>query len=229
MKQQKFISFGITVVLFFLASRSTYAATLSLDPATQSIPTGDTFDVLLRIDTEGESTTSTDAVMTFDSSILSVVSIEEGDHGSSPFFPDLFQNISPGEIYIGASVIESIDTRSGTGTVATMTFKGVSPGVSDVIFDCTPGKTSDTNISKSDKNATDIVVCTALTNGRYTVGSGPVQPADPTPTGAVVSTSTPTPTMPTSGSAEVTISIAGIGMILLILGLGNRILYGRSV
>jgi len=224
MKQQKFISFGITVVLFFLASRSTYAATLSLDPATQSIPTGDTFDVLLRIDTEGESTTSTDAVMTFDSSILSVISIEEGDHGSSPFFPDLFQNISPGEIYIGASVIESIDTRSGTGTVATMTFKGVSPGVSDVIFDCTPGKTSDTNISKSDKNATDIVVCTALTNGRYTVGSGTIGTPTPTPLVPAAFTPTPTATMPPSGSGEVTISVVSLGMLLLILGIGSKMI-----
>ncbi|MCR4263575.1 MAG: cohesin domain-containing protein [Candidatus Roizmanbacteria bacterium] len=219
-------SFGIAFVVFLLVHSDTYAATLSLDPATQSIPTGDTFDVLLQIDTEGESTTSTDAVMSFDSSILSVISIEEGDHGSNPFFPDLFQNISPGEMYIGASVIESIDTRSGTGTVATITFKGLSPGVSDVIFDCTPGKTSDTNISKSDKNATDIVVCTALTNGRYTVGSGPVQPANPTPTpvGAVVFTPTPTATMPPSGSAEVTMGITGVAVLLLVLGISGKML-----
>ena len=222
--KRTFFSFSIAAVVFLLASHGVQAATLSLDPATQSIPTGDTFDVLLRIDTEGESTTSTDAVMTFDSSILSVISIEEGDHGSSPFFPDLFQNISPGEIYIGASVIESIDTRSGTGTVATMTFKGVSPGVSDVIFDCTPGKTSDTNISKSDKNATDIVVCTALTNGRYTVGSGTIGTPTPTPLVPAAFTPTPTATMPPSGSGEVTISVVSLGMLLLILGIGSKMI-----
>lgn len=217
-------SFSTAILLFLFATTGAQAATLSLDPATQSIPTGDTFDVLLQIDTEGESTTSTDAVMTFDSSILSVVSIEEGNHGSSPFFPDLFQNISPGEIYIGASVIESIDTRSGTGTVATITFKGVSPGVSDVIFDCTPGKTSDTNISKSDKNATDIVVCTALTNGRYTVGSGTIGTPTPTPVVPAVFTPTPTATMPPSGTAEVTIGVAGLGVLLLVLGIGSKML-----
>ena len=223
---KKIASLIIAFFIFAFAPRVAYAATLSLSPASASVPVNGTFDVKLLIDTQGESTTSTDAVMFFDDSILSVVSIQEGDNGTNPFFPDIYHSVEPGQIYIVGAVIDSIDTRTGTGTVATISFRGVSQGVSDVTFDCTPGKTSDTNISKSDKNQTDIVVCSALINGRYTVGTGATTPVPTTP--AVVAgpmnTPTPTATWPVVGSAQTTIGFAGIGIVLLLTGIGATVL-----
>lgn len=212
---------GIFLFLF-LGVIPVHAATMTLDPASASAPLGGTFKVKVTIDTVGESVTSADAVLLYDSNKLQVLSVQEGDSGQQPFFPDFFQNISPSEFYIGASVIDPIETKTGQGVLATITFQGKAEGVADVTFDCTPGKTSDTNISKSDKNATDIVECDKLTPGRYTIGAG-----EPSPTpqigGPLVPTSTPQP-IPTTGSTEVTTVIIGMGILLVIFALGGRVL-----
>jgi hypothetical protein len=223
MKYTIFTSTLIAFFIFLIPKSFAYAATLSLDPASNSIPVNSTFDVKVLIDTQGEDTRGADVILKFNSSILSVVSIVEGTNGSNPFYPDLYQTVSPGEIYIAASVVETIDTRSGSGTIATISFKGISQGTSDVTFDCTPGKTSDTNISKDDKNNTDIVTCSALTNGRYTIGSGVTTPA-PTQAYAPPVYKTPTPTIPRSGTAEITFGIAGLGMLLLLAGIGSKMI-----
>ena len=214
---------------WLLAVDSAHAAILSFEPVSTSAPVGDTFDVQLLIDTKGESATSADVILLYDSSVLQVNEIVNGSKNGIEFFPDFFQNITDTEIYIGASVIEPVDKREGTGTLATITFQGKVSGASDVAFDCTPGKTSDTNISKSDKNATDIVECELLTNGRYTIGDGSTQP-QPTQaiggggTGTPTPTRTPTPTLFEAGSGEVTMGVVGLGFLLLLFGLGGKAL-----
>lgn len=218
-----FLAVGVT---FLTAARVSYAAILTLDPSSKSSPTSTTFDVVLYIDTEGQNVTSTDAVLNYDNSILEVTQIKEGGAGVEPFFPDLFQNIQPTEIYIGASVRNPTEVKEGTGAVATITFRGKIAGVTDVKFNCTPGKTSDTNISKSDKNATDIVDCSRLVNGRYTIGTGTGGPA---PTAIPYLSPTPyippsaTPTMPPTGSVETTMGILGTGLVLLFVGIVSTI------
>lgn len=228
----------VTSVVFLCMGTYSYAATLTLDPLSSSTPAGNQFQVQILIDTEGDSATSVDAILNYDSTILQVASIVNGGAGVDPFFPDFFQNIGTGEIYIGAAVLDPIDKKTGTGTVATITFEGIAEGVSDLTFDCTPGKTSDTNISKSDKNVTDIVDCTKLSKGQYSVGTGiaptkaPVTPGPtntPVPPGkggpVATSTLTPTPTLQqisvTPGSTEVTLALVGIGVLLIIGSFGG--------
>ena len=206
----------------FVQVSAASAAIMTLDPASYSAPVGQTFNVKVTIDTEGDSVTSADAVLLYDSTVLQVVDIVEGDLGQNPFFPDFFENISPSELYIGASVIDPIETKTGQGILATITFKGNVAGLTNVTFDCTPGKTSDTNISKSDKNATDIVECARLIPGTYTIGSG-----NPTPTpqigGPFVPTATPQP-IPTTGAFDVTGALFGMGVILSLFAVGGKVL-----
>jgi len=212
----------LAIVAFSALPSSVHGAVLTLDPASASIPVGNTMVVKILIDTEGEPTTSTDAIIQFDGNVLQATSIVNGDNGESPFFPDFFQSISPGEMYIGASVIDPIDTRTGSGVLATVTFTGVADGVSDVRFDCTAGKTSDTNISKSDKNATDIVDCSRLTSGRYTVGVGIGGPtATPAESAAYYPQATPAATTPVTGSTETTFSLLGIGLLFILVAVGT--------
>lgn len=216
-----FTLFGV-LTLFVLAVSPIHAAIMTLDPASYSSPIGQTFNVKLTIDTEGDSVTSADAVLLYDSNVLQVVDVVEGDLGQNPFFPDFFENISPSELYIGASVIDPIETKTGQGVLATITFRGNVSGITNVTFDCTPGKTSDTNISKSDKNATDIVECARLVPGTYTIGEG----TPPTPTTAVnipIPTATPQP-IPTTGAFDVTTAVFGMGVILSLFAIGGKIL-----
>lgn len=226
---KKTVTFLLLAISYLLFARNALAATLSFEPVSTSAPIGDTFDVQLLIDTKGESATSADVILFYDSSVLQVNEIVNGSKNGIEFFPDFFQNVTDTEIYIGASVIEPIDKREGTGTLATITFQGKVSGASDVAFDCTPGKTSDTNISKSDKNATDIVECELLTNGRYTIGDGSSQPQPTQPigggvTGTPTPTKTPTPTLLVSGSAEVTMGVVGLGFLLVLFGIGGKAL-----
>lgn len=216
--------FAVCTFLLSAPYFAAQAATMSFDPVSYSSPLESTFNVKLTIDTEGESVTSADAVILYDGSILQVVNIVEGDLGQNPFFPDFFKNVSPAEIYIGASVIDPIDTRTGTGILATITFKGIQAGITNVRFDCTAGRTSDTNISKNDKNATDIVNCASLTPGTYTIGAGNPPTSTPVVGGPIVPTSTPVP-IPTTGSFETTTAIFGTGIILLLVAVSGKVLF----
>lgn len=215
----------IATGFLFFSTAVTYAnaAIVSLDPVSASVPFGQTFTVKVTIDTKGESVTSSDVILLYDSSKLEAVDIVQGNSGQEPFFPDFFQNISPTELYIGASVIDPIETKTGQGTLATITFKGKTNGITSVSFDCTAGKTSDTNISKSDKNATDIVECSLLTPGTYTIGEGnPTatisQQQPPAPT------ATPIPITLTPGGFGITAVIISMGLVLLFFAAGGSIL-----
>lgn len=220
---KKIITFGSSLILFliFFAAPS-YAAIMSLDPASYSAPVRQTFTVKLTIDTEGESIDTTDAILLYDSSVLQVVDVVTGDNGQNPFLPDFYKNISPDEIYIGHSVIDMLEPKSGQGILATITFRGNAAGLTNVRFDCTPGKTSDTNISKSDKNETDIVECARLTPGTYTIGSGNPTPV-PEVGGPVIPTATPQP-IPTTGSFDVTTAALGMGILLVLFAVGGKVL-----
>lgn len=230
----KVISGGFFAGLLFFSSVSlAAAATMSLSPVSKSAPVGETFDVLLNIDTQGEKATSADAVLKFDGSILEVTQVTEGGSGADPFFPELFKNITPNEVYVGAAVRDPSDFREGQGTLATLKLKGKKEGITDFKFDCTPGKTSDSNVSKSDKNATDILDCTATVNGRYTVGAGtstvtptPAATSAPNVTATPAPTRTPTPTLPVSGNAGATIGLVAMGVALTVIGLISKIVLG---
>lgn len=227
-------AFCIAAIASVCTVHGAYAAgTMTLDPGTGSTPVGQNLTVKILINTGTDSATSADVVLKFNSQILSVSSISNGINGENGFFPDFFQNVSGDEIYIGSAVINPTDSRTGSGTLATIVFTGKSQGTSDLIFDCTSGKTSDTNISKSDKNATDIVDCAALVKGQYSVGSGvvPTATSGPTPTRTPSQPNTPTATntpVPTAirvsltpGSPQTTIALLSAGVVLLIGSIGS--------
>lgn len=237
MKKLKIFSFLFLVFCFlffvssflFLVKSPASAAILVLDPSTKSSPLGDNFEIKLDINTEGEQTTSADAVLIYDSNVLEVVNIQEGDGVNDPFYPDVFKNITNDEIYIGAAVRDPTEVREGQGTIALITFRGKTETATDVKFDCTPGKTSDSNISKNDKNATDIIECDRVVNGRYTIGTGIGAPATATP--APYASPTPirfyptaTPTIPVAGSTETTVGVLAVGAVLTLLGIASKII-----
>ena len=196
----------------FFGAKSATAAYFSLDPKIRTSSQGETFDVKIKIDTEGEQTTSADVVLLFDQNILDVQDVTPGD-----FYPQNFKNISSGKIYVGGAVQNATEYKVGSGVLSTIIFRGKGGGTTVVRFDCTPGKTSDSNISKNDKDATDILDCTKLQNGTYTItgeGHPTFQPTcSPTPSGE----------LPEAGAVSPSIFLLVAGSLLTILGVLFRL------
>lgn len=141
-----------------------------LVPVWKTVQMGDTFDVEVKIDTAGEVVQNADVVLFYDTNYLRLTRIHNLGKDGQSFFPGPYQTTTQGnKIYIGSSVTQPHESRSGLGSLATMTFQALRSGVAELNFDCTPGKTSDTNIGKNDAYATDIVNCAALVSGAYTI------------------------------------------------------------
>ena len=198
------------------------AAYFYLDPKTKTAPAGSTFEVILKINTEGQETTSADVVLLFDQDVLEVTNVAAID----VFYPQNFKNISAGKVYIGGAVESAAQSKSGDNIMAAITFKGKTDGTTVARFDCAPGKTSDSNISKNDDQATDILDCAKLVNGTYTIGSNGDSSPTPKPTFQPTCTPspqapTPTPTsgeLPEAGIITPSIFLLAIGALLTTLG-----------
>ena len=219
MKKTIFFVICFLLSVFCFGAKGASAAFFYLEPDTQTVSTNNTFDVTLKINTEGEQTTSADVVLLFDQNILEINNIAPG-----AFYPQNFKNISADKVYIGGAVQSSTEYKIGEETLATITFKGKAAGTASVRFDCTPDKTSDSNISKNDKNATDILSCDKLVNGTYTVSGGGTNPTSmPRPTFAPTCSPAPhasaTPSeLPEAGIMTPSIFLLGVGALLTITG-----------
>lgn len=234
---------GLTWASLGLAGKVLAAGSFSLVPATG---TGSEFTVQLVVDTGGESTIESDAVLHYDPAILQVTSVTFGD-----LYPENIKNEDPANgmlsMYSFFSGSNPTDVFQGSGVLATIRFTGLVSGSSDVTIDCTKGSTSDSNIISSTTGG-DILECQRIENGVYTVaGAGLTGSITPTPTivlevsatPTVVPTLTPTPTTvvtpvvsvtlspsPTqvqellaSGSMTPTLTISMVGIFLLIISL----------
>lgn len=211
-----------TVFLLTVFATNAFAADphLEFSPTSGTIETSGTeIDVL--IDTGGQEAKSAKAVINFDSSKLEVTSIEEGS-----FFDDVSHNIYSSQVIINAnlSLGSSLESKTGTGTLATMIVEAKSTsGTAALTFDCTAGDSTDSGIN--DPTPTDIIVCSANVDGSYTLGEGTVT-ASPNPSpsddagvgGGTDEDATPS-ALPESGTIEYTFAFLTLGVLLLILGI----------
>jgi hypothetical protein len=182
-------------LLTVFASPALAAPHFSLDPTTDE---GTNFTVELLIDTDNINIHSVDVIFDFNPQILEV---------SSVTFGTLFPSVQPvinnndGVLSLFASFTDSLGSFSGTGTLATLSLNGLTPGTSPFNFRCTPDDTTDTNMNTISPHQ-DVVDCSLLVNGAYTVieagttpSPSPVPSPSPTPTtGGTGSTPTSTPT-----------------------------------
>lgn len=210
-----FVCIGFCVVL--TQAKGVFAGTLLFDPASQTITVGQNVSLKVNVDAGTDNITSVDAYITYDSNVLElpsgVASIADGT-----FFPSVSKfNTQPGKIYIAGMVNDPATSKTGTGTIATITFRGKANGTATVKYDCTQGLTTDSNISKNEINATDLIVCASNGSSVITVGTG-VSAATPTPTTAGGGTTNPTPTaLPRSGIFD-NMSIAVPAAFLIMVG-----------
>jgi hypothetical protein len=149
------------VFLFFSVSQA-QAAYFKFNKDQVNVAAGDEFDLQLIVDPENEEITSVDAYIQFDQNLIEGVSVTDGS-----YFPTVTNNISLSTIYIAGLVDDPASPKTGTGTVATIKFKGKTNGTATVSFNCDTSK-----IIKNDINSTNIISCNKNKLAQIIIGQG---------------------------------------------------------
>ena len=202
----KFIKLFSLAIIFLIVApfvSSARAASLNFDKSTATAANGDTFQISVTVDPGSDGLNSTDAYVTFDSTLLKATAVSAGS-----LFPTVSNDTSTaGKVYIAGMVNDPASSVSTTGTLATITFQGLKEGSGTLSFDCNTSK-----IIKNDINASNVLVCSQNGTAAITVGSG----SGTAPTTAP-NNSAPAE-LPQSGIFDNVVKFAFPGAILLILG-----------
>lgn len=193
------------------------AAFLKFDNSSYSVNTGDSFKVEIIVEPGADQITSIDSYVKYDSAIISADSVTDGT-----YFPTVLNDLTSGKAYIAGLVEGPSDFKTGTGTVATITFIALKEGETDLVFDCDNQATVTSKVIKNDVDSTNIIECSQNGTATVTVGvSGTTEETTTTPT---TTEDTPTPTqatvteLPASGSAENMMMLGMIGAVLVVIG-----------
>jgi hypothetical protein len=216
-----FKSLAIAISLLFVAT-PVWAATphLELSPSSGTIGSSGT-SIAVKIDTGGQAAKSAKAVISFDATKLEVASVTTGT-----FFDEVTNNVynTTGQVVINAnlSLGSSLETKTGTGTLATLNVKAkTTSGTATMTFNCTAGSSTDSGIN--DAVPTDIIDCTANIDGNYSLGTSSAS-ASPSPSASGISSSpgvggTNPSSLPVAGTTGPTTGLAIMALVLLLLPL----------
>jgi hypothetical protein len=208
----------LILIFFFLPSFLVVeAANLSFDKSSYSVGIGQTIQVQINIDTGGEAVNGTEVYINYDSSFLSIENVSAGS-----FFPTVTNETgTAGRIYIAAFVDDPASSKTGSGTIATITFKGIKDGMVNLSFDCNNSK-----IAKSDVNSTNIFQCSSDYKVSVSIGTGSNTSSSSNSSSDDQSNSSNNnqpQTLPKSGIFENLINFAIPGAILFLIGGGLKL------
>lgn len=191
----------LSLIIFLALPASVFAqtATLSLDPANGPFNRGCSFPVNVVLDTGGEPSDGTDAVLFYDISKLTATSITNGT-----IYPEYAGNsidAQKGTINI-SGYVSSNTNFSGKGILATVNFtvpSAAAVGATQITFDFDPNnkaKTTDSNVVILQQGQV-VDVLNSVVNASYVIGTAPcsTQPT-PTPTPGPGSSSAPASSNP---------------------------------
>lgn len=230
------LSLFIILTLLLAIPSSVLAATLSLSPISGTFNKGCPVTLDINLDTTGVDTDGTDAILFYDNTRLTAISIDT-DLSQKIYSDYPGSNIDDATGKVTVSGLASVSTPfNGKGTLAKVNFtvKEAAPtGITQVKFDFSPGgKTTDSNVVQ---RGTVADVLSSVTNGNYTIGTGVCAGAGApvvilpktggnqgavfisTPSGQV--TQVPLKTLPEGGSEQLTFTIAILGSVLTVLGI----------
>jgi hypothetical protein len=207
-KIKKIILILILFLLTLFSTSGVLAASLKVDPNSVSSSAGNNFDVKVILDPGSDAIYSTDIYLTYDQSLLKVVSVK-----AENLFPTVTHDESTsGKVYIAAMVNDPTSSISSSGTVATITFQGLKDGSGNLSFDC-----SNSKVIKNDANATNVLNCSQNVSSSVTIGSGSSNTSSNTNNSSTNLTS-----LPQTGIFENVVKFAIPGIILLFLGSALR-------
>ena len=209
--------------ILFIFSASVFgqiqAAFLDFDKATATVNIGGNIDIGVRIDSGSNQISSTDAYVLYDPVLLEAVAITPG-----AFFPTVVNNITSGRLYIAGLVDDAASSKTGTGIVATITFKGLSIGQANLAYDCQQGVYNSSKIIQNDLDATNIIDCEQSGTSLISVEAAGTNPINTTP-GAVnrYPNNATNSALPKTGIFDNISKVAVPGMILFIVGVALRL------
>lgn len=183
------LSFALLLVLCG-APKPAHGAYLYFEPGTISAQKGDTFEVLLKANSEGENVFTIDTQIEYDPSVLGKVRVS-APADKDAYFPSLIQKTYSTYFYMGTYTQPGGSARSADAPIAKVQLSVLKETPTQLKIRCTPGKANDSNFStKKNGKIVDIIECTK--NKGLLINSGGVPTSTPTPTQAPTSTPTPT-------------------------------------
>ena len=154
--------FFFTIIVAPAVLGQIYAGYLNFDQTSVSVANGGTFNLGVIVNAGSDQINGSDVYVTYDSSLLEAQSISAGT-----FFPTVTNNITSGRVYIAGMVDQPATSKTGSGTIATITFRALKEGTGTISFDC-----STSTIVKNDINATNMINCNQNGTAAVTVGAG---------------------------------------------------------
>ena len=200
------------IVLVFPVIASVNAAVLKFDKTTVTTTANQTFDVQVVIDAGSAQILGVDSYIVYDPALLEPQNVVNGT-----YFPTVLNNTFSGKVYIAGIVNDPATFKTGSGTLATVTFKALKDGAGKLTFYCTEGANDSSKILKNDTNATNVIQCANNGQVDYTIGSGG---------GTTQPSVTPAPTiskLPQTGFMDSFNTVGMTGAVLLLIGIGAKI------
>jgi len=207
------------VQLFFVAGiflgfvQTTEAAYLKFDKTSYAPAAGVTFTADVVVDAGTDQITSSDVWVIYDPLYIEAQSVAAGS-----LFPAVTNNITSGKVSITGLIVDPGTYKTGSGTIATITFRSLKNGSTNLTFDCRTDVSNSSKIIKNDVNATNVIVCSQNVPATISIG-GVAAPTTP-PSGGYVPVANPTTPayLPETGIIENMMWFATPGLILLFIG-----------
>ena len=206
--------FSFALLFFLILPRITHRvsfsvfatdASFSLSPASGTYQVGTAFNVNINLNTGGNETSGSDAILLYEPEKIEAKGITAGTIYSS--YPVKTINSTAGKISISGITSDAASSFSGEGTFATINFRPLSSGTTTIRFNFTQDEPTDSNVAKKGTQGEDILA--SVSNATYTLTG---TTATPTPgTGGA-------PTPPVSGILEITLGILGLGFVFFTSG-----------
>lgn len=214
MKSMKYLtSVFVLSALFVFAANGVEAATLKFDKTTVTTDLNQTIDLQVVIDAASDQILGVDSYIVYDPQYFEPQNVANGT-----YFPTVLNNIFSGKVYIAGIVNDPSTFKTGSGTLATITFKALKNGSGNITFYCVDGANDSSKILKNDTNATNVINCAGNGSTSFTIGTGAAAPGP---------SNTPAPTisrLPQTGLLDSFGSYTIPGALLLLLGIGVKIL-----
>lgn len=170
---------AILSLFFFLISvalsPAAAAPRLYLDPASTTVTKDSEFEIKVEIDVEGSNTFGADVILNYPGSDIEFKSITGGG-----FFPSFsYANDASGRLEIHAFFPNPYESKSGSGTLATIKFTAKKEsGTGNITFICTGGGASTQILNTNGEN---ILSCGVLNQSNLTYTSAGIGGPSPTP------------------------------------------------
>lgn len=176
------------------ATRAYAAPRITFDPSSVTVQNGATFQLNVTIDVESSQVLGADAVILYAAEKFDVTGVTNGG-----FFPDFSWANDPGNdrVEIHAGSFQTFSSKSGSGPLATITFRAKqNEGSGDILFRCGTSAPTSQILNTS---GTNILSCGSLNQVAVTFG----QSSQPTNTPIPTATPNPTATSAPSGNNNI--------------------------